>query len=321
MWIRMEEDVDSLTVWDLFDRLVPSSVASTSCPISSRDVLREQEEQSLVISSKRLALGAASPYALETPRGQTFRRSLKYRLSPNWYQCGYCSKIFSTRYYLDKHMDAHHDEHDTLALVPGTEQLPALICPAVHWCQFLSETACHDMALELEPYYDRGSEGYGDDRKTVARRVQEQTPPCTDAGLEEASIHCRDMFDACFGGDSSLPSDYLQKTLCAPSTCVDRLHHLVLQSSWFSSSLVQRVMSRAYDWEDEWTQYAEQGTNIILCCSLLFLLVIAALVWHAAGSVLGRRRYVTRTRSRLLGKPSRQSWRTERLVAQKKKNY
>jgi len=99
----------------------------------------------------------------------------------------------------------------------------------------MPDSIYHDTALELEPYYDRGSEGYADDAKSAARRVQAQAPPCVEASLLEAYKHCRDLLEVCFEDPSSELSHHLRDTLCSARTCHNRLHHLMLQSPWLSA--------------------------------------------------------------------------------------
>lgn len=295
---ELAEDWESWSVWDLLDHLLSSR--NTSCPLSVSDSLRTHEEHSYVIAAGRISLASATPYAVSTPRGQKYRGQKK--LNPHWYQCGFCDKIFSTRYYLDRHMEEHHTDR---LLTSGQ-------CPATSWCQFLSTTTCHDMAMELEPYYDRGSQGYGDDGKTVRRRLEAQTPPCSDRELLEAYNHCRDVLDLCFDNDVTR---ILRETMCVAHTCHERLHHLILP--WLSSaSALKHMTSRAPDWRDEWDAHHLMSTEHIIAAVLIIVIVMAPVCFQVVEAWHRRQR----PRSRLLGKPSRRSWKGRKVPKRSKQD-
>jgi hypothetical protein len=147
----------------------------------------------------------------------------------HWFQCDYCGKIFSTRFYLDLHMSRRHHgpgaddkreaataSHERMEATtdPERQQLGSSpptyssgepneadgtpwICPAADWCRLVGLANCHERALREEPYYDRGSGGWGDEDKIPIQhrwRKVAQSIPCSTGTLQE---DCRSILRAC----------------------------------------------------------------------------------------------------------------------------
>jgi hypothetical protein len=302
-----------ITVWELLDRfLVPNSNAATSskCPfVPSRDLLRYHEEHALTVPAQGARYSATS--APLVGRRRTGGR-------PAWHQCALCKKLFSSRYYLDQHFDNRHaqelsSETNTSKSnnsIGDSDADPSIdmefYCPAVEWCRAFSDQACQDMALELEPYYDRGSDGYGNDRWTVSRKLSQaaHAVPCTTAAMEEATRQCRLTVGACFGGakeggDAHLTNTaappggrqlYLEESLCPTMSCHSRLHQLFAGASTgvrpasstsrttTGSTTTVTLTDRIQEWQDEWTYYNQEHGKVGW---MGFLLIIGLLLWYA----------------------------------------
>jgi hypothetical protein len=307
------------TVWELLDQFLapngPGAATLSTCPfVPSRDLLRYHEEHARIIPAQ-----AARYSATSTPL--VGRRRTGGR--PAWHQCALCNKVFSSRYYLDEHFDnrhaqelsnetksskSNHDrEHGNSSSIGDSDADPSIeteinyYCPAIEWCRAFSDQACQDMALELEPYYDRGSDGYGNDRWTVARKLSQaaHAVPCTTAAMEEATRQCRQIVGECFGGEEggglsnkAVPGDrrlHLEESLCPTMSCHSRLHQLFAGASTgvraassstrvsTGSPTIMTLADRIQEWQDEWTYYNQEHAKI----GWMGLLLIAGLVlWY-----------------------------------------
>ena len=245
---------------------------NTVCHLRGIDVLRRHEEHSLLIPSRKLPAAYAS---FDRNHYDHDHRPTK---DPLWYQCGMCQKTFVTRFYLDRHMMLHH--HQDELFEPNTTRL---LCPAQHWCHFLVD--CHDVAVEMESYYRAGG---GMDWQTVASLVQQRIPPCHEETLQTTLRACRTMVDTCFSHHESL-HEYLQRHLCAPQTCQDRLHRILFQSS--SSLGLSSLRMKHTEW------------RMLYAFLLTSALVVGFVFVYFYRDYVQRRR----PRSRLLQKP-RHTW-------------
>lgn len=259
---------DEMTVWDWIEQFTSSDTMRT-CPLHGIDVLRRQEEQTLRIPSRKLPAVYASLDRNNHDHGS--------KKDPFWYQCGLCQKTFLTRFYFDRHMKRNHRQDERFEHNNNTR----LLCPAQHWCHFLVD--CYDVAVEREPYYSAGSE-----QPAVALSVQQRTPPCQEETLQATLRACRTMVDTCFSHHESL-HEYLQRHLCAPQTCQDRLHRILFKSSPSSLGLSSSSLRQT-----EW--------RMLYAFLLTSVLVVGFFVAYYHRNYVQRRR---RPRSRLLQKPHR----------------
>ena len=172
------------SLWTLLKRVLPAQVPD-SCPLlSSNDALKADEDRSYRIQAK--PSNKVYPTSILKHR----RKASSSRRPESWFQCGYCQKIFATQYYLDLHMEEHHSKLPPKHL---------MTCPATAWCPALGSWACDQVALELEPYYDRGSGGWGDDAVHVQHKLTKQahSTPCTTERVEQAKSECHDLMEHC----------------------------------------------------------------------------------------------------------------------------
>jgi hypothetical protein len=234
-------NADNRTIWDLLYEILDDVLPSdTTCPLyhaSSRDIYYEHELASRTIPSQ-------PSRHLVMP---TVHRPGKF-VPPNpwWYQCGICNKMFQTRYYLDLHLETKHINSKP----QQQEQLhdePALLCPARDWCHFLGPQACHDAAMLLEPYYGRGSGGYGPDQKSVRHGNARHAPSCN---TRHRTV-CVETIHDCFAFEPSLWKR-LNQSVCAPLSCRDSLARLVTDPKRASSA---NVSPRQQQYEQEWDYY------------------------------------------------------------------
>ena len=118
-----------------------------------------------------------------------------------------------------------------------------MICPAIHWCRFLSEVACQDMALQLGGFYDRGSSGYGPDRWTVGRRLQRAAHVgCRAVDMENARHECHSVVEQCF--DDANVAEMVNASLCHGLSCQNRLVRLLVGRQQQAHLLLRQV----HDW-------------------------------------------------------------------------
>lgn len=305
-----EKDDTKVTVWEMIDQtmtLIGRTVdeaepdnGTVFCPLQGMDVLRRQEEHSLPIPSRKLPVAYASSYVTENNYGHSNKKD---PLPSSWYRCGVCQKTFLTRFYLDRHMMLNHRQlfQDELLSKSSSENNDKrLFCPAQQWCHFLVDS--YDVAVDMEPYYSDGSGGWNEnDRQRVAAVVRQRIPPCQEEALQETLGACRDMVDACFSHDTLL-QDYLLGHLCAPQTCQDRLHRIILKSSSFTSSGMHLLWKLHVTCE--WRMHGFIALVLLVCFFIVF-------------RGYARRRHRNRPRSRLLQKP-RHKWAFTRYYSKQK---
>ena len=238
-----EKETEDHDVWTLLDQWLGKSHHKECSLLPNRDALRHDEEQSLPvpISTSTRNFGWAYPSATLQKR-----RSRSPLRPQEWWQCGYCGKTFATRYYLDLHMTEHHGHH-------GIVEDAGLICPAVEWCKVVGLANCHEQALADETYYDRGSGGWGDDRKHIEHKWTKlsHSVPCI---LESVQSECREALNKC-GVGSTLFCD----SIACPK-----------HKSWHLYSL--NLLPD--HWQDTWLEEAQHHPGW-----LGFLLVCFISVW------------------------------------------
>jgi hypothetical protein len=289
---------------------------SSSCPLDAqRDVFRRDEEHISIIKADLQGYRN-----VDTPTAN--RRHVNSQ--HDWYQCTLCGKIFSSRFYLDRHLEAHHPlVVETAELLPKeggnssnshhNDDGSFWICPATDWCGiFLSMSACHEMALVLEPHYGPGSSSPGQRRGQhgvvvhgVERRLWREAHerPCTTSGMQAATTSCRNTIQSCFPqqpsendndeNSSELDSSnvntaalllatrqrwrigqVLDKSLCSTLSCPDRLHRLFFQTKTGGDL----VMRHVHEWQDEWI-YWNEDHHEVGWIGVILLLSLA--VWYA----------------------------------------
>jgi hypothetical protein len=220
-------------VWTLLDQWIGK--APPTCPLlPTRDVLRQDEEHSLMITPPSKNLNWAYPTHILQHRRQSSPLRPK-----EWCQCGYCGKTFVTRFYLDMHV--MHQHHYSSA------EEASMICPATEWCHVVGLANCHQQALEDEPYYDRGSGGWGEDRKSVKHKWTKVTHSIS-CDLESMEADCRSVLETC-----GVSGDF-----CDSMTCPT--HHFL----WHLPD----------HWQDTWLQEAQHHPGL-----LGILLVIGIFIW------------------------------------------
>jgi hypothetical protein len=248
------------SVWTLLEHWLQDAT-SAECPLF-RDVGRHDEEHSVAVKAPDNLKGAYPTYVLQQ------RRQASPKRPQHWFQCGYCGKTFATRYYLDVHLQHHHNnhnhhhhhhhhhEHDNARTIPTAAVDPSLVCPAQEWCRVVGGLAnCHEQALKDEPYYDRGSSGWGADGKSIQHKWTKlaHSVPCD---LETIRADCRTvLLDSCRVSDASLV------LLCDMLSCPR--HHF-----WQTPSLVVPD-----HWHEMWLQESHHHGSgvvggILLCLGL-----------------------------------------------------
>ena len=171
-------------------------------------------------------------------------------------------------------MNSHHADE------LGRTSVDTAVCPANAWCEFLSEQACQDMALELENYYDRGSEGYGDDRYAVSRKLfkQAHAVECTPSGMEQAKMKCQDVMQSCFEEELQ---EYLLLTLCTPMSCPDRIHRLFFNTVGQANLALKQV----HEWQEDWAYWSAEHHNVGW---IGILVLVGLIVWFAVAMITKR---------------------------------
>jgi hypothetical protein len=244
-WLTTSDESDGPTVWELLDDALTSDITS-SCPfIPSRDILRHHEENVRIVSAQVVKYGATQTLLVGERRTKGPRK---------WYECELCGKSFSSRYYLDRHFDNRHASQVSADGESQREETGTYYCPAVEWCRIFSDQACLDMALELEPFYDRGSNGWGNDRWSVQRKISQAAHdvPCTTDAVQQAKIQCEQAVSSCF---DTTQRENLEKVLCEGISCHGRLRDLLAGMDGGSAA---GVLQQMHEWQDEWTYYYQE---------------------------------------------------------------
>ena len=121
---------------------------------------------------------------------------------------------------------------------------------------------CEELALELEPYYDRGSGGCGEDRRFVKHKLTKQahSKGCTSEIVANAKRHCHDLFTSC-GLNPAV--------VCDAIVCPNRLS-FIHPDEWL------------LEWKDQWFRETENQSRIGL---IGITVVIGLVVWY--GMIIG----------------------------------
>ncbi|KAL3930723.1 MAG: hypothetical protein SGBAC_011638 [Bacillariaceae sp.] len=171
--------LDQSDVWVLLEHwLHANGRRMDQCPLNPLlDAYRIDEEHTLVVDAPLKVTGAYPTFVAQ--------QRPKERRKRTWFECGYNGKTFSSRYYLDAHIDKHHK----------VEEL-STFCPALEWCKAVGLANCHATALDDEPYYGQGSDGWGEDGNLLRHRWIKKTHSvrCDIATMRE---DCRSIMDQC----------------------------------------------------------------------------------------------------------------------------
>ena len=184
--LENDKETSQIDVWSLLDDLAGRADAS-KCPlIPSRDIWRHDEEHTTKIRPSSFLNFAYPTHAIQQRR-KAKNQKLKNGGVNHWFQCGYCGKTFATQYYFDIHVHTQHNplqHHRILQPYDAMEHVEEsrrqfllkehVVCPADDWCRIVGVANCHEQALIDEPYYGRGSGGWGEDRKYVEHKWRKE---------------------------------------------------------------------------------------------------------------------------------------------------
>lgn len=242
---------------DVHEILRQSIIDSSTCIFHpNRDVVYQDE-----MHSERIPAGPQ-------------RASPRKRVS-HWYQCRYCGKTFLTKYYLDFHLETKHSQvtsQDT-------------VCPADTYCQVLG--GCEHLALDLEPFYGRGSGGVGPDAFQVRQMWSRRLQSCNEVLLrDEVQPACQQVMKNCFEPNVA---DDLIAGVCDTLTCHNRLHEL-------AGHMIQHVHS----WKDVWDQHHNHSVG--------WLGIVVIVVLFVYYFVVNIRRPAKPTNRLLSKKASKSRW-------------
>lgn len=280
---------DNPSVWQLLETSLAPSAYQGRCPlVPSRDLLKYHEEKSIVLTPppKRTIskLGISTRNALYTITKRNW-------LTTSMYQCGFCGKVFTTRYYLDRHLDEHHSHElvEQRRHFKHNKTPDNLLCPATAWCPALP--FCSQYALELEPYYGPGSAGLSPaDRSHVHRDLwnadQSMLEGCDDQVMKQSQLQCHHMMQDCFGENSQV-GDYLQHTLCESINCPDRLHQMFFAATTRSNEAVLQMRKQVHEWQDEWEDYYAEHHTLGRMGTLFLVVMMLAYGRYAWKSMVG----------------------------------
>ena len=228
-------------------RILPLLSSSLQNP---SNVLREsiRDASTCILHPDRDVLWNDEVNSIKIPAGPS--RLAPRRNLPHWYECGVCGKKFLTRYYLDLHFENTH------SLEVGD------VCPAISYCHALG--GCDEVALELEPWYGRGSGGVGPDAPQIRQlwRKRAHSESCDEIKLEqEIRPACEAMMRECF-------TDRMAKELivgvCDTLTC----HHRLQQ-------LAGHVAKHVHFWKSQWDEHHNHsvgwvGAVVVTCVGVYY---------------------------------------------------
>jgi hypothetical protein len=166
---------------------------------------------------------------------------------PQFYQCSLCGKAFVTRYYLDRHFEKNH-----LASDPSSAAGPR-VC-AADWChEFLSLQACHDVALENEPYYGPGSGDHAPMSRASSKTKhawfqRAHKLPCRDAEMQKTKARCHSVVQSCLPPNST-QSTRLEQQMCGALSCHHRLYRIFQKHSGMDTDWRNKLGDLALEWE------------------------------------------------------------------------
>mgnify|MGYP005849406849 CR=1 FL=1 len=274
-----EQSIDSATIWELLEMALVPSAAANNCPLlPSKDMLRWHEEQSTVLlpppskGTSRMGVSLRSALAKQPKR--------IWQKIP-WYQCALCGKMFSSRFYLDQHLDQTHTS--TTEISAGAGEMGD-ICPAIAWCPALP--FCAHQALEAEPYYGPGSNGLSpDDRFDVHRALWQQAhpelgeSPCDENEMQQSQQQCYQMMEHCFSETIEI-RQRLEQSICDRISCPDRLHQLFFAASASSNEAAAMMMKDVHEWQDEWSDYYAEHHEIGWMGAVLLVALTCGYLWY-----------------------------------------
>ena len=193
---------------------------------------------------------------------------------PHWFECGVCGKQFLTPYYLDLHLEtAKHSSSQG-------------VCPAVSYCHVLG--GCHDVALELEPFYGRGSGGAGPDAPQVRQLWSRQARSCNEHELADSvRPACQQVMNDCFAPDTARD---LIVGVCDTLTCHNRLHQLA-----------GHVVRHVHSWQREWEEHHNHKVGWMGAA-----VVVILVLWYVFAFGIAR---PSKPTTRLLSKKPSSQWR------------
>jgi hypothetical protein len=224
--------LDQNDVWGLLEHWLHGSGQNRyECPlIPSLDIYRVDEEHSLEVEAPSKMHGAYPTFV-----SQQRPKSSRPR---TWFQCAYCGKTFISRFYLDIHLHNTHRLEET-----------STFCPASDWCRAVGFANCHKVALEDEPYYDRGSDGWGDDGKLIRHKWMKKAHAVS-CSVEEIRADCHSILGACGITEAS-------KGWCNSLTCP---HHNLGD------------MLSPDQWQDVWASEMQHsgGFLLVIVCLVLY---------------------------------------------------
>lgn len=221
---------DYQNVWSLLEHwLVAGGQKKSTCPlVPSLDWHRVDEEHTIEIKTPRNFNWAYPTQVIKTRGNQGQPKS--------WYQCAYCGKVFSSRFYLDTHF---HDKHRM--------EENSKFCPGDEWCRVVGGVAnCHAAALEDEPYYDSGSNGWGAEGKLVKHKFVKQAHALT-CNVDEIREDCHSILEDRCG--------MTQPHWCDSLTCPNH-HH-------FWETTEQNLQKL-------WTKEMDEHPSVILVLAVFF---------------------------------------------------
>jgi uncharacterized C2H2 Zn-finger protein len=200
-------------------------------------------------------------------QGRSRQNQQRLQNAPQFHQCSLCGKTFATRYYLDRHLERNH-----LASDPATSA--GVRSCAADWCHdFLSLQACHDAALEDEPYYGPGSGNHApaSPASTKTKHTWFQRAhniPCRDGEMLHTKARCHSVVQGCFPPNSTL-SIRLEQHMCGALSCHHRLYRIFQKHSGIDAG-----WNHVFEWE-AWNAHHHQWGVVGTIVLALFVGVYA----------------------------------------------